>query len=111
WRSSSHLAAWCAHALTGDWAGSLVASKYERVLEDKLLQLGVPFYNEEALRQQGRSRTPDVLLLSPIRTCVRVCVRACPCGFAPSDAPGGALDRRARPPRPLDRQQGDVRRS
>jgi hypothetical protein len=44
----------------------LVGVEYEVVLEFDLTSLGLPFETEAQLRERGTSRTPDILLSSPL---------------------------------------------
>ena len=49
-----------------DVARRMVGVEFEVVLEHKLSALGIPFETEANLRARGTSRTPDVLLSTPV---------------------------------------------
>lgn len=43
-----------------------IGIEYELILERGLKKLGIPFESEAQLREKGSSKTPDVVLLSPV---------------------------------------------
>jgi len=43
-----------------------IGIKYEHILEETLRSMKIPFETEDELRKRGTSRTPDILLLSPV---------------------------------------------
>ena len=43
-----------------------VGIEYEYILQQKLQQLGIAFQSEDQMRDEGRSKTPDIRLIVPI---------------------------------------------
>ena len=55
------------YAPAADNAKRAVGAEYEHLLYNQLRARGVPFQDEDTLRERGLPKTPDVLLRSPMR--------------------------------------------